>query len=144
MKKKTHTYPILQDEPLLTVQDVAAVYFKTFNTIESRPYISQLSETVSLNDDIIADWLNITPRTYRNYKSKATDLKPNMKEHIVMLLALYNHGSDVFGDTSTFEKWLSTPNLLLDDRAPLTYLNTINGIRLIDDRLTALEYGENV
>lgn len=67
-----------------------------------------------------------------------------MREHIVMLLALYDHGADVFGDVPTFEKWLSTPNLLLDQRAPLTYLNTINGIRLIDDRLTALEYGENV
>lgn len=141
---KIKTYQIPKGDPVLMVQEAASIYFKTFSIIDSRPYISQLSDTVSLNDDIIADWLNITPRTYRNYKSKSTDLKPNMKEHIVMLLALYDHGSDVFEDTSTFEKWLSTPNLLLDQRAPLSYLNTINGIRLIDDRLTALEYGENV
>lgn len=144
MKKKTHTYITTDDEPIPMVQEAAGVYFKTFSTTYSLPYIHQLSNTVSLNDDIIADWLNITPRTYRNYKTKDTELKPNMREHIVMLLALYDHGADVFGDVHTFERWLSTPNLLLDHRAPLTYLNTINGIRLIDDRLTALEYGENV
>lgn len=135
---------INEPAPVHIVQEAASIYIKTFSPAYSIPYIHQLEKTVSLNDDIIADWLNITPRTYRNYKAKDTELKPNTKEHIVMILALYDHGIDVFGDTSIFEKWLSTPNLFLDQKPPLYYMNTISGIRMIDDRLTALEYGENI
>ena len=35
-------------------------------------------------------------------------------------------------------------NPFLDYSKPIDYLNTITGIRFINDRLTAIEYGDNV
>lgn len=140
--KKYNTHE--DDNHLPVVNEAASVYFTVANAQHGRYYIKMLENTVRLNDDIIADWLNITPRTYRNYKAKDAALKPNMKEHVIMLLALYEHGEDVFSGVGRFEKWLSTPNVLLDNTAPLHFMNTISGIQMIDDRLTALEYGENV
>lgn len=43
-----------------------------------------------------------------------------------------------------FELWLSQKNYLLDNRAPEDFLETISGIKFIDNRLTAIEFGENV
>ena len=104
-----------------------------------------LDSIIGLNDSVLSDWLNITPRTYRNYKQN-TDvvLKGNVKEHIVLLLSLYKHGVEVFGNTPDFEHWLTEKNRLLDNEAPYSFLTTVSGIKFIDNRLTALEYGENV
>ena len=43
-----------------------------------------------------------------------------------------------------FEHWLTTPNILLDNKAPMDFLDTVSGLKFIDNRLTAMEFGENV
>jgi uncharacterized protein (DUF2384 family) len=63
---------------------------------------------------------------------------------MLLLTALYKHGSSVFESTQNFNKWLKTANLFFDNQEPITFLDTITGIRFVDDRLTALEYGDNV
>jgi uncharacterized protein (DUF2384 family) len=60
------------------------------------------------------------------------------------LLSLMQHGIEVFGSKSDFDQWLATENFFLDGKEPNSFLNTIAGVRFIDDRLTAMEYGDNV
>src|SRR5690606_12278807 len=80
-------------------------------------YINILDRVIGLNDKILSDWLNISTRTYRNYKTKDNIiLKDNIKEHIILILSLYKHGEDVFGSIANFEKWLTQKNVLLEDR----------------------------
>ncbi|MFV0196773.1 MbcA/ParS/Xre antitoxin family protein [Empedobacter falsenii] len=57
---------------------------------------------------------------------------------------MYKHGLEVFNTKDDFEKWLTTPNVLLDKKAPMDFLDTVSGLKFIDNRLTAIEYGENV
>jgi uncharacterized protein (DUF2384 family) len=71
-------------------------------------------------------------------------LKENLKEHIILLLSLIKHGTQVFGSKDGFDQWLTTGNFFLDSKTPVTFLNTVTGIRFIDERLTAMEYGDNV
>lgn len=138
-------YNILEDDTQLPrINEPVSVYISISSAFHDKALIQRLEDTIHIKDDIIADWLNITPRTYRNYKTKDATFKPNMREHIIMLLSLYEHGQDVFSNASGFEKWLSSPNVFLDNTAPKHFMNTINGIKMVDDRLTALEYGENV
>lgn len=99
---------------------------------------------VTLTDEVISKWLNITPRTFRNYKTTDARLKENTREHVISLLSLYKHGTEVFESKEKFEKWLAQENFFLDNKAPMNFLETISGIRLIDGRLTPMEYGENV
>jgi len=108
------------------------------------PLIQILDELISLSDDIISKWLNITTRTFRNYKTNETEIKENTKEHIVSILSLYKHGMEVFPTKFEFEKWLTLENPFLDNKAPKDFMSTISGIQFIDTRLTAMEYGENV
>ncbi len=117
--------------------------FLNKNKINS-DYLNILKDFSTLNDDIIAGWLNINSRTFRNYKKTETELKDNTQEHVIMLISLYKHGVDVFGNNENFDLWLSTENLFLGNRKPMDFLDTISGIQFIDDRLTSLEYGDNV
>lgn len=133
---------IMQDLPV--VNEPGSVYFYMTKNNVDNTYIELMDDLISLNDTVIADWLNITTRTLRNYRSKEVSLKDNTKEHIISILSLFKHGIAVFGSAAVFEQWLSVPNFLLDEKAPMDFLDTISGIRLIDNRLNAMEFGENV
>ncbi|MBO9619020.1 MAG: DUF2384 domain-containing protein [Niabella sp.] len=132
---------IIETIPL--VSDDLQVYYYTTNHRIDNKYVRLLNDLIQANDEIIAQWLNITPKTFRNYKSKDLSLKDNTKEHIVLLLSLYKHGHEVFGSIEKFENWLMAKNYLLDGKAPMEFLDTISGIKFIDNRLTSIEYGEN-
>lgn len=126
------------------VSDSASIYLRVTDTKSSLNYLKLFDELIGLSDIIVSNWLNITTRTLRNYrKVKDVQLKDNTKEHIITIMALYKHGIDVFESKADFEKWLVTKNLLLDNKAPMEFLDTISGIKLIDNRLTAIEFGEN-
>ena len=133
---------IIADIP--EVNDFTNVYFYVNNYTIDQKYIQYLDELSNLKDEIISKWLNITTRTYRNYKTKDVSLKDNTKEQIVLLISLYKHGLDVFTTKEDFEHWLTTPNILLDNKAPMDFLDTVSGLKFIDNRLTAIEFGENV
>lgn len=107
-------------------------------------YLNALKTYTDFKDDTISDWLNISVKTFREYKKPQSSFKENVKEQVLLLLSLIRHGVDVFGSVKEFDTWLNQENFFFDNKAPISYMNTITGIRYIDDRLTALEYGDNV
>lgn len=130
---------------LPVVNDVSGVYLYTTQSQLDHEFIAILDQLIGIGDTLLSKWLNITPRTLRNYKNKKElILKENIKEHIVLILSLYKHGITVFEDVKGFEEWLSSKNPFLDNMSPSEFLNTSSGVKLIDDRLTAMEFGGNV
>jgi len=107
-------------------------------------YLLFLKTLSEFNDETISAWLNINVKTYRTYKKTESKIKEDIQEHAVMLLALIKHGIDVFGTNENFNKWLKTENFYFSQKEPINYLNTISGIKFIDDQLTGIEYGDNV
>ncbi len=131
-------------ESLPRVEEYAATYLYATQPRNDIDFINALKQLIGLNLSVLARWLNITPRTFKNYLDKGNiTLKENLREHIIMVLALYKHGAEVFGNIPDFETWLSEKNILLSSKAPSDFLDTISGIRFIDSRLTAIEYGDN-
>ena len=80
----------------------------------------------------------------RNYRQPQYSLKENLKEHLILLISLYDHGKKVFDTTKNFETWLNSANFYFDNKLPKEFLDTVSGIKFIDDRLTAIEFGDNV
>lgn len=107
-------------------------------------YIRILKNIAKQKDETISDWLHLNVKTFRKYKNQNQEVALNIKEQLLLLLSLYKHGIETFGSSESFNKWLSEENFYFDGKAPITFLNTISGIRFIDDRLTAMEYGDNV
>lgn len=107
-------------------------------------YVSFVKDLSNIKDELLSDWLNVNVKTFRSYKKNNSQLKENLQEQVILLISLYKHGLEVFGEIDDFNKWLETANFFLDNDKPINYLKTITGIRYIDDRLTAIEYGDNV
>jgi uncharacterized protein (DUF2384 family) len=118
-------------------------FFLEGNTIGSA-YFNALKSVSTLNDSVVSDWLHISAKTYQTYRKEGVLSKENTQEHVVLLLALYQHGIEVFETSENFDKWLISPNFYLYNKAPKDYLGTITGIKIIDDRLTAIEFGDNI
>lgn len=107
-------------------------------------YLDTIKAYTDLTDETISLWLNISVRSFRSYRQPNLRLKENLKEQVIYLLSLIKHGIDVFGSKDRFNQWLTAKNFLFDGKAPVNFLSTVTGIRFIDDRLTAIEYGDNV
>lgn len=76
-----------------SVGDFSNVYFYTVKSNQDTEFIAILDRIIGRNDTILSKWLNITPRTFRNYKNNdKLVLKDNIKEHIILILSLYKHG----------------------------------------------------
>ena len=107
-------------------------------------HVSAMKTFTDFNDDILSDWLNISVKTFREYKKPKSVFKENVKEQVLLLLSIVKHGSEVFGTVNEFNKWLNQENFYFDNKSPMSFLNTVTGIKYVDDRLTAIEYGDNV
>ncbi len=107
-------------------------------------YVSAIKNYTDFNDDVLSEWLNVSVKTFREYKKPNSVFKENVKEQVLLLLSLIRHGTEVFGSIKEFDYWLNQENFYFDNRSPKTFMNTITGIKFIDDRLTAMEHGDNV
>jgi putative toxin-antitoxin system antitoxin component (TIGR02293 family) len=122
--------------------DVEVIGYMDRNTINTS-YLQAIKKLTRYKDDKISTWLNISPRTMRSYRS-FTRFKKNTSEQILLLLSVFKHGIRVFGSKEAFDDWLDTPNFHFDNKKPIALLDTSSGVRYINDRLTAMEYGDNV
>lgn len=110
---------------------------------QDKNYLHLLKKYTHSSDDRIAYWLNMNVKTYRNHRDSGTALKPDTREHLIMLMTLVRHGLKVFASSEAFGKWLEAENFMLDKKKPAELLNTNSGLRLIEDRLSGIEYGDN-
>ncbi|MGB3775841.1 MAG: antitoxin Xre/MbcA/ParS toxin-binding domain-containing protein [Leeuwenhoekiella sp.] len=140
--KSVRKYSIVDKVPD-QVNEAAVLSYLSTETV-SIYSLDMLREMAFFNEAVIANWLNINVKTLRNYKNKNTAIKEYVQEKIVLLLSLFKHGKAVFGDFQDFSKWLDTENYFFDNKAPVSFLNTFSGVLFIDDRLAAIEHGDNV
>ena len=143
--KTTNTinYSTLIKEVPSQISDSSVLTYLQTKTIDWE-YVEALKKMTEYNDTILSDWLNVSVKTFRSYKQHENKLSPNLEEQVVLLISLIKHGLSVFENISRFKDWLNTENFYFDNKSPITILNTVSGIRFVNDRLTAMEYGDNV
>lgn len=134
-------YQIKDIHPSVSEPDVLSAVRQ--NKITSN-HIDSLKRLSGLKDDLLSASLNLNIKTFRSYKLKSMPMKPYLQEHVFTLLALFKHGIEFFGTSDKFGEWLQKENYFFDNDMPINFLNTISGIRYTDDRLIAMEYGDNV
>ena len=108
-------------------------------------YLSVIKFMSKMTDKLMADLLDVSERRFRDYKSYKVNIeKRSIKEKTILLLTLLKHGRLVFGDDESFRIWLNKENLALGGKQPISFLDYNAGINFIDDRLTGMEYGDNL
>lgn len=53
-------------------------------------------------------------------------------------------GIEIFGTSENFNKWLYTNNFYFDKKPPILMMDNIIGIKFINDRITGLNFGDNI
>lgn len=140
--KKNSERTILESVPR-HINDGEILHFLYTNDINWK-HVDAIKTYTDFNDDVISEWLNISVKTFREYKKPKSVFKENVKEQVLLLLSLIKHGVEIFGTIKEFDSWLKQKNFYFDKKNPASFLNTITGIKFIDDRLTAMEYGDNI
>lgn len=137
------TRAILKDTVLRDLKDVAVLVYMDHNAVDAN-YLKGIKKLTRFKDEKIAGWLHISPRTMRSYNSTKKVFDKKLAEQVVMLRAVFEKGKTVLGSAEAFDKWLDSSNFFFDGKKPLAFLDTTSGMRYIFDRLTAMEYGDNV
>jgi len=130
------------DIGLTDLKEVAVLVYMDRNEIDAS-YIKGIKKLTRFADATIASWLHISPRTMRSYKPEKV-LDKGLGEQVIMLRAALEKGRIVLGSAEAFDDWLDAPNFYFDKKKPIQFLDTTSGIRYLFDRLTAMEYGDNV
>jgi len=118
------------------------VYALLHKTVDSGNLMS-LKEESGISGEVLSGWLHVTPKTLRSYLVRKSSLSQILGEQVLLLSSLFRHGAAVFGSMKEFEYWLGMENGMLDGLKPGDMLGSISGIRLIDNRLYGMEYGDN-
>jgi len=108
-------------------------------------YLLVIKKMSKMTDKLMADLLDVSERRLRDFKSYKVNIeRRSIKEKTILLLTLLKHGRMVFGDDESFRIWLNKENLTLGGKKPISFLNSNAGMNFIDDRLTGMEYGDNL
>lgn len=130
------------EDDLIRMNESDVVYALRNQTVNTTTLIS-LKNQYNIRGENLSKWLHITPKTLRSYMSQRSVLSDGIGEQIILLSALFHHGSSVFGSVAGFDAWLNNEHPLLDGVKPMELLGSVSGIRLVDNRLFGIEYGDN-
>ena len=104
-------------------------------------WIYILGEKSGFNKEELAGLLGVAPKTINNYKTSNRPIQHDQAEKLLMLLRLYQRGQEVFGSLKEFRDWLLYPQPALEMRAPVNLLDSISGIRLVEECLERIIHG---
>ena len=102
--------------------------------------IKSVAENFEIKLNALYDLLHITPRTAQRLM-KSENLDADISDRIVQLIKIHDKCMEVFQDKEKMIRWLKTPNFALGDETPLSLLDTTDGIELVTNSLTKIEYG---
>lgn len=94
------------------------------------------------NHHYLAEVVDLNLKTIHKYQMQHIKLSPARSELMLKLIALNQKGSAIFGNRHSFIAWLSKPAVGIDHRLPIDLIKTSDGIRLIDEELDRIQYGD--
>jgi putative toxin-antitoxin system antitoxin component (TIGR02293 family) len=100
-----------------------------------------LLDISELTSSELSSLLNVSYKTMQRYQKENKKLSALNSEQVLKMIALYQKAEEVFGDLSSFNRWLRKPALGLGGQDPLQFMQTPGGIDLIREELLRIEFG---
>lgn len=104
--------------------------------------ISILNSLYNFNKDFVAEMLNLSTKSVARYINENRKLNASDSELIIKLLILHEKGVEIFGDSQEFTLWLNKPAYALDNVLPIDIISTSDGIDLILEEISRIEFGD--
>lgn len=102
--------------------------------------IDTVLEKTNISRMQLSNILHISTRQLNRYE-KNERLSPEQSNFLYEFTRIYTRGLDILGDAATINSWLSRPNMALGSVAPVDMLDTGEGLRMVDNLLSNIEYG---
>jgi len=99
-----------------------------------------LAKQISLTIQELANIMHISERTLQRYDDDAI-VSSEYAEKGIELARLYTRGEEVFGSSDKFKLWIRTPNVIFNNEAPLSLLDTSAGFNMVFTELGRIEHG---
>lgn len=107
-------------------------------------HVSAFFDLVSisgLTNQELSSLLDLSFKTIQRYQKEGKKLNALNSEQLLKLISLYQKAEEVFGDVSSFDRWLRKPAAGLGNNNPFKFMQTPGGIDLIQNELYRIEYG---
>jgi len=115
---------------------------KNSNAGVSSKIFSELVEMSGISKRFLAEEVfDISLKTMMRYQKDNKKLNPRNSEIALKLMNLFRKGIEIFGTMISFMSWLNKEAYGLGDKLPITLMNTITGIDLIEEELIRIEFG---
>jgi len=92
--------------------------------------------------DEFQETFKTTVKTIQNHVTRQLTLDAALSEKLLKSFALFDKGSEIFGSAGNFQQWLNTPAYGLGNQLPFSLMDTITGIRLVEEELIRIEFGD--
>jgi putative toxin-antitoxin system antitoxin component (TIGR02293 family) len=102
--------------------------------------LSHLAKFLSFTMSQMAALLPVTERTIQRYAPKK-HFNRVVSEQILQIAEVAARGAEVFEERDKFLAWMDHPNRALDDKTPLSLLNSRFGAEMVLDELGRIEHG---
>ena len=106
----------------------------------SKNALIKLADYLEISTHQIAQLLPVTERTIQRY-TQEKHFNRVVSEHILQIAEVAAKGSKVFKDKEQFLIWINLPNLALDNKTPVSLLNSKFGADIVLDELGRIEHG---
>jgi len=115
---------------------------KSSNAGVSSKIFTELVEMSGISKRFLAEEVfDISLKTMMRYQKDNKKLNPRNSEIALKLMNLFRKGIEIFGTMISFMSWLNKEAYGLGDKLPITLMNTITGIDLIEEELIRIEFG---
>ena len=101
----------------------------------------RLQEVLGLSDEMMAEILGRSRRTYRRYRNADKRLGLSESERLFRYLRLLSRAEEVFGSQEKAAWWMNEPNAALDGREPVEVALSTPGAVVVEDLLGGLDHG---
>ena len=100
--------------------------------------VKHVQEYIGASEVQMANFLAITPKTYRSRKDRYTLDESN---HVFAIAKVVSQAETVLGSKEDALKWLNSMQMALGDRVPFEIIKTVAGQHAVEDLLGKIYYG---
>jgi putative toxin-antitoxin system antitoxin component (TIGR02293 family) len=103
--------------------------------------IKALSSRYSIAASVLAEILDVSPKTFSRYQGNAKALSFQQKDRIGIVQSILILGKRVLGTEEEVKRWLYRPVHSIENRKPIDLIVTESGRRRVENVLLQIEGG---
>ena len=104
-------------------------------------HLKDLSASFNITSSILAEILEVSPKTLTRYQENEKELSPQQKDRVEIVESIMELGKRVLGDEEEVRNWLRRPVHSIENQKPIDLITSESGRRRVENVLLQIEGG---